>query len=148
MPALSEKTATKKKGRATSADEKIGRKLRQKRILMGVSQEKLARAVDVTFQQIQKYENGANRISASRLQQICDVLDVPVSFFFDNNEGNGKKALSEGEQSPFNGKEDLLERRETYELLRVYYSIDDPELRKSLLNLVKNMAQKMDDSNE
>lgn len=72
--------ATKKKGRANSIDEHVGLQLRQRRALMGYSQEKLAEQVGITFQQIQKYENGANRVSASRLYEFSKVLDIPVSF--------------------------------------------------------------------
>lgn len=139
--------ATKKKGRANSVDENVGLQLRQRRALLGYSQEKLAEQVGITFQQIQKYENGANRISASRLYEFSKVLDIPVSFFF---EGNGPQynmagsiGFSDNDQSPFEGPDDVMKRKETLELIRVYYSIENPKLRKDLFKLVKSMAENL-----
>ncbi len=71
------------KSRATPIDAHVGRRLRLRRTLLGMNQSALGQAVGLTFQQIQKYERGANRIGSSRLYQFCQVLDVPVSFFFD-----------------------------------------------------------------
>lgn len=138
--------AKKKKGRANSIDEYVGMRLRQKRSLLGLSQEKLADAVGITFQQIQKYENGANRISASRLFQLSSILNVPVSFFFERYEGAPSSygaGMAENEQASIEGREDLMQRKETLELIRVYYSLKSPKLRKDLLKLVKTMAENM-----
>jgi transcriptional regulator with XRE-family HTH domain len=141
-------TEKNKKGRANSIDKYVGTRLRQRRSLIGMSQEKLAEAVGITFQQIQKYENGANRISASRLFQLSKILDVPVGFFFENYSGRTKipaayKGLAEGKQAGIEGQEDLMQRKETLELVRIYYSIRDPQLRKDLLKLVKGMAENL-----
>jgi len=137
---------TKKKGRANSIDEHVGLQLRQRRALLGYSQEKLAEKVGITFQQIQKYENGANRVSASRLYEFSKVLDIPVNFFFDNYGAENIAALgfSDSDQSPFEGsQDDVLKRKETLELIRVYYSIQNPKLRKDLFKLVKSMAENL-----
>lgn len=138
---------SKKKGRANSIDEKVGTQLRQRRSLLGLSQEKLAEQVGITFQQIQKYENGANRISASRLYEFSKVLDIPVSFFFESsNDQSSKKpvfSLAENEQAAFEGPEDVMKRKETLELIRVYYSIENPKLRKDLFKLVRSMAENL-----
>lgn len=144
-PQMTKPADLKKKGRAGSLDEHIGTRLRQRRALMGMTQEKLAEAVGITFQQVQKYENGANRISAGRLFEFSNILDVPVDYFYDGAKG-GKKAaagFSEPGQSAFEGPEDIMQRKETLELIRVYYSIQSPKLRKDLFNLVKSMADSL-----
>ena len=138
---------TKKKGRAGSLDEHIGLRLRQRRALLGMTQEKLAEAVGITFQQVQKYENGANRISAGRLYEFSNILDIPVDYFYDGAK-EGKKAaigMADNDQASFKGADDVMERKETLELIRVYYSIHSPKLRKDLFNLVKSMAQSLKD---
>lgn len=146
-------TATKKKGRANPIDEYVGMQLRQRRALLGMSQERLAEQVGITFQQIQKYENGANRVSASRLYEFSRVLDIPVSFFFENFGHNPLSkmpsfALSDNEQAGFEGPEDIMKRKETLELIRVYYSIENPKLRKDLFKLVKSMAENLKNQDE
>jgi transcriptional regulator with XRE-family HTH domain len=140
----------KKKGRATSIDEHVGHQLRQRRALMGMTQEHLADAVGITFQQVQKYENGANRVSAGRLFEFSKILDVPVNFFFENF-GLGATAsksyynlgMAENDQAAFEGPSDVMTKKETIELIRTYYSIQDPKLRKNLFNFVKSMAESL-----
>ncbi len=122
-------------------DVHVGSRVRLRRTLLGLSQEKLGKAVSLTFQQIQKYERGANRIGSSRLYQLATILDVPVSFFFDGveerlaREGGG---VSGGEQEAF--ESDQLSRRETLELVRAYYRITDPAVRKKIFDLVKAVS--------
>ncbi len=122
-------------------DAHVGSRVRLRRTLLGMSQEKLGAAVGLTFQQIQKYERGTNRIGSSRLYQFRQVLDVPVSFFFDvmpaEIAGRGPGlAVAAGEAF----KADHLARRETLELARAYYRISDPVVRKRLFELVKAIA--------
>mgnify|MGYP000188596018 FL=1 len=126
-------------------DIHVGSRVRLRRTLLGLSQEKLGDAVGLTFQQIQKYERGANRIGASRLFQLCHILDVPISFFFDEmpaglktTEGQVARGLSEQEQKTM--ELDPLARRETLELVRAYYRISDPRVRKRLFELTKALA--------
>ncbi len=115
---------------------------------MGMSQEKLADAVSLTFQQIQKYEKGANRIGASRLYQFSKILDVPPSYFFDSMPENL------AEQSPNHttadssapGLRDPLTKRETLELVRAYYRVSDPAVRKRIFELVKSLAEPVPDA--
>ena len=109
-------------------------------MLIGMSQEKLGTALGLTFQQIQKYERGANRIGSSRLFLISQFLDVPVSFFFDDMSGvvGGGGGLREAGQTRFEA--DYFGRRESQELLRNYYRIGDTTVRKRLLSLVKAVA--------
>ena len=122
-------------------DVHVGRRLRLRRTLLGMSQEKLGDAVRLTFQQIQKYERGVNRIGSSRLYQLSQILDVPVSFFFDDMpplETGAAPGLREGEPAPF--EPDPMAKRETLELVRAYYRISDPAARKRLFQLTKAIA--------
>ena len=126
-------------------DIHVGSRVRLRRTLLGLSQEKLGEAVGLTFQQIQKYERGANRIGASRLFEFSRILDVPVSFFFDDmaermrpGEAAGTLAAADQPQAPL--EPDPLTRRETLELVRAYYRISDPQVRKRLFELTKSLG--------
>ncbi len=124
-----------------AVDAHVGSRVRLRRTLLGMSQEKLGQAVSLTFQQIQKYERGTNRIGSSRLYQFSQVLDVPVSFFFDSmpEEVAGRSpGLGEGPAEAF--ETEKLARRETLELVRAYYRIPDPAVRKRVFELVKAVA--------
>lgn len=129
-------------GQPRPVDVHVGQRLKQRRTLMGMSQEKLGEAVGLTFQQIQKYERGANRIGSSRLFEFSQILDVPVSFFFDEMpdavvDAGGPEFIPE-DLGEIDG--DPLVRRETLELVRSYYKIDDPNVRKRIYELVKSVA--------
>lgn len=111
-----------------------------------MSQEKLGKAIGLTFQQVQKYERGANRIGASRLFELSRVLDVPVSFFFDDmptavaeTGGRPAQGLSEGAAETY--EHDPMAKRETLELVRAYYKIIDPKVRKRVFELAKALAK-------
>jgi len=129
-------------------DVHVGARLRLRRNLIGMSQEQLGKASGLTFQQIQKYEHGANRMGASRLHQLARLLNVPVSWFFEElpNAATGKNAagLSDGEPTALDGApqadNQILQRRETLELIRSYYRITDPKQRRKVYDLVKSMA--------
>jgi transcriptional regulator with XRE-family HTH domain len=122
-------------------DVHVGSRVRLRRTLMGMSQEKLGNAVGLTFQQIQKYERGANRIGASRLFEMSRVLDVPVQFFFDEMptepESSDYRPMSGEANTP---EQDPMARRETLELIRAYYRIPDPQVRRRLFELAKALA--------
>ena len=116
-----------------------------RRTLLGMSQEKLGDALGLTFQQVQKYERGANRVGASRLFEISRVLDVPVSFFFEEMpaETASLTALPGGRSGSGDAEElerDPLAKRETLELVRAYYRISDPRVRKRVFELTKAVA--------
>lgn len=137
-----------KKNGPHPVDIHVGSRLKKRRSLMGLSQEKLADGVGLTFQQVQKYERGANRISASRLYQFSEILDVPVSFFYEGFSSDNTApamGLSDNEQDGFEveGDEDIFERKETIKLLREYYSIPDPKLRADLFKMIKSMADSL-----
>lgn len=122
-------------------DIHVGRRVRMRRTLLGMSQEKLGNAVSLTFQQIQKYERGANRIGSSRLFQLSRVLGVPVSYFFDDMDPSltGRAAGLSEMPEPF--ADDQLAKRETLEMVRAYYRIADPSVRKRMFELVKAVAE-------
>ena len=111
-------------------DVYVGTRVRMRRTLLGMTQTQLGEALGLTFQQVQKYERGANRISASRLYQTSQILDVPVSFFFDELD---VEAMA---WSP----DDILPKRETLELVRAYYRITDSDTRDHLRKLFQSMA--------
>lgn len=106
-------------------DVHVGKRIRHRRWLMGITQQQLAEAVGIKFQQIQKYETGMNRVSASRLWDIAEALTVPVSFFF---EGLGDDAVEvgDGQELP----KDILKDKEALELVRSYYAIPETQRRR------------------
>lgn len=119
-------------------DIHVGARVRLRRTLLGMSQEKLGKALGLTFQQVQKYERGANRIGSSRLFQLSRILDVPVSFFFDEMlPETTRKAEGMAEDNNQVFEVDKLSRRETLELVRAYYKITDPTVRKKIFEMVK-----------
>jgi len=125
-------------------DIHVGARLRQRRTLLGLSQEKLGDAVGLTFQQIQKYERGANRIGASRLFQLGKFLDAPVAYFFEDMpaglttpEAQVTAGLAQRDK-PL--PRDPMARRETLEMVRAYYSIGAPRVRKRIFELIKASA--------
>lgn len=112
-----------------------------RRMLIGMSQEKLGENLDVTFQQIQKYEKGTNRISASRLFDISRILDVPVQFFFDDiKDGNGTKIFEDQEQSDAFRIIDFLYSPGGAQLIRTFSEIEDAEVRRNIIDLVKSIS--------
>lgn len=140
----------KKRGRTgpNPVDLHVGQRLRLRRTLLGLSQEKLGEALGLTFQQIQKYERGANRIGASRLYDMSLVLDVPVSFFYDDmNPGlpahaaDRSRGLAEDDAPAFEFEPDPMARRETLELVRAYYRIHDETVRKRIFDLAWSLAR-------
>jgi transcriptional regulator with XRE-family HTH domain len=110
-------------------------RLRQRRTLLGMSLTELGAAVGLTFQQIQKYERGTNRISASRLYELAKVLDVPESYFFDR----GRKGFGKA-GTPFEQEKDPLITRETMELVRAYYKIRHSASRRCIFEMVKALG--------
>ena len=106
-------------------DVHVGKRIRHRRWMNGTTQQQLAESVGIKFQQIQKYETGMNRVSASRLWDIATVLDVPVSFFFE-----GLDAQAKGESNAADMPNDILTDKEALELLRSYYAIPENQRRK------------------
>lgn len=141
-----------RESRPSPIDVHVGGRIRLRRTLLGMSQERLGEALGLTFQQIQKYERGVNRLGASRLFDLSRVLDVPISFFFDDmpeplaREYGGaavRRAVGFAEpQDSF--EDDALHRRETLELVRAYYRITDQGVRKRVFDLIKSLAPGVD----
>jgi len=129
-----------------AVDVHVGQRIRRRRTLLGLSQEQLASELNITFQQVQKYERGSNRVSASRLWDISQILDVDISFFFDemSNETKARSprrvSLGSSDAATEPKVKDPMARRETLELVRNYYSIDDGQTRKRVADLVKSIA--------
>lgn len=139
-------------GTPRPVDVHVGQRLRQRRTLLGMSQEKLGEAVGLTFQQIQKYERGANRIGASRLFQLSQVLDVSVSYFFEDMPGEVVKTRGDYAEPDADLESvqagDPMARRETLELVRAYYKIEDPKVRKRVFELTKSIANAVEGGEE
>ena len=128
-------------------DKHVGKRVRLRRTLLGLSQEQLGAELNVTFQQMQKYERGANRISASRLWDISQILDVLIGYFFDdmteNTMRSSPRRVASGVDSgmPANvAVKDPMARRETLELVRVYYTIEDAGICRRAADIVKSIA--------
>ncbi|MEL6125360.1 MAG: helix-turn-helix transcriptional regulator [Pseudomonadota bacterium] len=119
-------------------DVHVGKRVRHRRWMVGMTQQQLGDTVGIKFQQIQKYETGMNRVSASRLWDIAHALDVPVSFFFEGLDGqDAEDALQQFEEPTARG--DLLVDREAQELVRSYYSIPE-EQRRRLFDLARVLS--------
>ncbi len=129
-------------------DIHVGSRMRMRRIMLGMSQQKLGEALGLTFQQVQKYERGTNRVGASRLWDLSNVLDVPITFFFEDmpsdvagNSPRLRAGLSEEPVPEVDFEPDPMAKRETLELARAYYKIKDPMVRKRVFDLVKAQAK-------
>ena len=132
----------------------VGNRVRLRRVYLGFSQDRVAKALGVTFQQVQKYERGGNRISASKLFEISVLLDVPVSFFFEGAddvmaEGIVKEtaAQAKGGTELTNASQNgqgLMAKRETLQVITSYYSISDQPLRRGVLALMKSLSKPND----
>lgn len=135
------KKQRKTRGKPNNVDIHVGNRVRQRRTLLGLSQEKLAGSLDLTFQQVQKYERGANRIGAGRLFDLSRALGVPVTYFFEDldgensSAGNGVRDAAAGTYS-----QDPMNQRETLLLIRAYYAIPDASVRRRMLDLMRSMG--------
>ena len=132
--------ARKWSGEHAYVDEHVGDRIRVHRMLLGMGQVKLGEALGLTFQQIQKYENGTNRVSASRLFQLAKIFNVPVSYFFENvpadSASHARRLSDDGKAVPA----DMPTSRESLKLIRAYYGILDPALRETVLGLIEAIA--------
>ena len=129
-------------------DLHVGKRLRELRMLKGLGQSQIAKLLGITFQQVQKYERGANRVSASRLYDIAEALGVPVSYFYDDIPpdlvGKTIAQRSKTVTQSIISREDPMQRRETLELVRYYYGIEDEALRDRFFELLKSMSNYAD----
>ncbi len=125
-------------------DKHVGSRVRMRRMMVGMSQEKLGESLGITFQQIQKYEKGTNRIGASRLQQISIVLGVPVAFFFEGAPTVGPEGESVEEAASPAYVSDFLATSEGLTLTRNFMRIPDPKVRRRIVDLVMSIAGEPD----
>lgn len=125
--------AGRRKGQIDPVDAHVGARLRMRRTLVGMSQEQLGATVGISFQQVQKYERGINRMGASRLYQFAKILRIPVSYYFDELEGHESQNLVTTE-------EEKIYSRETLTLVRAYYAVPDKKQREKIMSLIKTMA--------
>lgn len=121
-------------------DIHVGSRVRLRRMMLGMSQEKLGEYLGITFQQIQKYEKGTNRIGASRLQHIATCLKVPVSFFFEDAPGTPDEGAGFGETKPTSYVVDFLSSSEGLSLNKAFVRIREPKVRKRIVDLVRTLA--------
>lgn len=130
---------TIKKNGPRFVDVHVGKRLRMRRTLRGLSQEQVAGALGLTFQQLQKYEKGSNRISAGRLYDLGEILEVPVSFFSEgipsDPKAHNRAAVSTSDEEP-----EPLNKRGTLEFVRAYYRIKEPAIRDRIVTLTRAMA--------
>ena len=121
-------------------DKHVGSRVRMRRMMLGMSQEKLGDALGLTFQQIQKYEKGTNRIGASRLQQISLILQVPVAFFFEGAPAPPGRPIGLGEAPSPVYVTDFLATTDGLTLVKAFMGIQNPRLRRRIVELVEEMA--------
>ncbi|MFP3943805.1 MAG: helix-turn-helix domain-containing protein [Alphaproteobacteria bacterium] len=117
---------------AKRVDEYVGERIRQRRAMLGLTQEQLAETLGISYQQVQKYETGANRVSAGRLYEIAQTLETDVSHFFEGLEESPRRT-----EMPHGGRN-----RATIDLVRNFQSIEDPEVRIAISNLVKSLTER------
>ena len=132
--------ARKWAGEYAYVDVHVGDRIRVRRTLLGMNQEKLGEGLGVSFQQVQKYESGANRASASRLFQLSKIFNVPVSYFFENvpvDSASHARRLSDGGKAV---PADMPTSRESLKLIRAYYGLANPALRKIVFSLIEALA--------
>jgi transcriptional regulator with XRE-family HTH domain len=132
------------KGHPNPVDVHVGGRIRLRRTLLGLSQEALADSLGLTFQQVQKYERGSNRVSSSRLFDLVRILGVPIAYFFDEMGSEVSKqspaTLAGKTPKKVEQENDPAARRETLELVRAYYGIENIAVRKRLTNLIREIA--------
>ena len=125
-------------------DKHVGSRVRMRRMLVGMSQEKLGEALGLTFQQVQKYEKGTNRIGASRLHRIASVLGVPIEFFYDGAPHGSAAAPGFAESSSSTYVSDFLSTGEGVQLVKAFLGIKDPKIRRKVVELITALASTED----
>lgn len=129
------------KKKPNPVDIHVGSRVRLRRTMLGMSQEKLGESLGITFQQIQKYEKGTNRIGASRLQRISEVMTVPVSFFFEDAPTSPSTGTGLQEPTGPDFVVDFLSSSEGLQLNRAFVRIADPKVRRRVIDLVRTLAE-------
>ena len=146
---MNQDRSRRRTGEAHPVDVYVGARLKQRRIELGLSQEKLGKTLHLTFQQMQKYERGANRVGASRLFELSKALEVPVGYFFDHmpghvsqeTEGYGVPGMTDEDEAPSFREGSVLSRSETLRLVTNYYRISSEDRRRAVYEMIKAMAE-------
>ena len=146
---MNEDRSRRKTGEAHPVDVYVGARMKQRRIEVGLSQERLGKELNLTFQQVQKYERGANRVGASRLFELSKALDVPIGYFFEDMPGHvshetsgyGVPGMTEAEDAPAFREGSVLSRSETLRLVTNYYRISPETRRRAIYEMIKGMAE-------
>ncbi len=129
------------KKQANPVDAHVGNRMRLRRMLVGLSQEKMGEMLGLTFQQVQKYEKGVNRIGAGRLYQIADILSVPVSYFYEGFVGMDDKATAANDDTATKPVMEFLSSGEGLQLTLAFMKIKDGKVRKRVIDLIKSLAE-------
>ncbi len=129
------------KKQANPIDAHVGNRMRLRRMLVGLSQEKMGEMLGLTFQQVQKYEKGVNRIGAGRLYQIADILSVPVSYFYEGFVGMDDKATAANDDTATKPVMEFLSSGEGLQLTLAFMKIKDGKVRKRVIDLIKSLAE-------
>jgi len=135
------KSPRKKKGGPDPIDVHVGSRIRLRRMILGMSQETLGKALGLTFQQVQKYEKGVNRVGASRLFQLSELLSVPIQFFYDDYGDRALGSFGMAEDDAGDEFMKFVNSPEGVQLCRYFSSIEDPQVKKRVLDLVKTIAE-------
>ena len=125
-------------------DKHVGTRVRMRRMMLDMSQTELGDALDITFQQVQKYEKGTNRISASRLQRVCEILQVPIPFFFEGLPSAPAAAGSNATQPSAAQYTDFMATRDGLALAKAFMRIGNVQMRRRILNLVEEIEENQD----
>ena len=123
-------------------DVHVGHRVRQRRIILGISQEKLGESIGVTFQQVQKYERGTNRISASRLQHIANILSVPVPYFFEEQASD--QTASSGTEADNDNQTDFLSSPQAFRLSSAFLRIKDAKVRRAVIDIISALGEQQE----
>lgn len=122
-------------------DVHVGKRIRSCRVSLGISQQRLGEDLGISFQQVQKYENGSNRVSASRLYQISEIFGVPMAYFFDGLDRSQIPKTAEADDVDLgDGRHETISKRETLELVKALHKIKDPAIKRNAVKFLKSVA--------
>ncbi len=124
-----------------AVDTHVGKKIKNRRIMLGMSQQELGDAIGVSIQQIQKYEKATNRVSSGKLYNFASYLNVPILYFFEGYEADDAKELVTSENVESYVEEDKVPEREVLNLIKSFNEIEDPKVRKKIIELTKSVSE-------
>ncbi|MGC0372339.1 MAG: hypothetical protein DGJ47_001051 [Rickettsiaceae bacterium] len=136
-------SSSEQKGRADEIDKVVSNKLKMRRIMLGMSQQDIGKAVNVSIQQIQKYEKATNRIASGKLYTLAKFLKVPITYFFEHNNDGGQvitNAFAEDHEEYDASDESVASEKEVVHLIKAFSDVKSPQTRKKVIELIKSMA--------